>query len=89
MRNSLDDFLNKFDGQERYLCFSDSTPLMFITHRTDRYTELDEVKMVLEGGCTWVQLRMKDNLNLQTAQEVSKYIKLQGFCTNILCRSSR
>lgn len=85
MRNSLDNYLNAVDGQERYLCFSESTPLMFITHRTSRYTELDEVKMVLEGGCTWVQLRMKDNLNLQTAQEISKYIKQQGFCTNMFC----
>lgn len=85
MRNSLDDFLNKVDGQERYLCFENETPLMFITHRTNRYTELDEVKMVLEGGCTWVQLRMKDNLNLETAREVSKYIKQCGFCANNLC----
>lgn len=33
--------------------------LQFITHRTDKYTELQEAEMALEGGCRWVQLRMK------------------------------
>ena len=37
---------------------------MFITHRTDKHTELDEIKMVTEGGCSWVQLRMKENPDL-------------------------
>lgn len=37
--------------------------LMFITHRTKSYTEYDEARMALEGGCTWVQLRMKHDLN--------------------------
>ena len=33
--------------------------LQFITHATDRYTDLDEVRMALLGGCRWIQLRMK------------------------------
>lgn len=33
--------------------------LQFITHYTDRYTYLDSARMALEGGCRWVQLRMK------------------------------
>lgn len=33
--------------------------LQFITHYTDRYSYLDSVRMALEGGCRWVQLRMK------------------------------
>lgn len=48
--------------------------LMFITNRTDKYTELDEVKMALDGGCSWIQLRMKDNLNRETANAVSSLI---------------
>lgn len=44
--------------------------LMFITHRTSAYTEYDEVKMTLEGGCSWIQLRMKDSLNIETAKEI-------------------
>lgn len=34
--------------------------LQFITHPSDNYTIVEEVKMVLDGGCRWVQLRMKD-----------------------------
>ncbi|MCI9285502.1 MAG: thiamine phosphate synthase [Muribaculaceae bacterium] len=34
--------------------------LMFITHPSDRYSIAEEVQMVLEGGCKWIQLRMKD-----------------------------
>lgn len=48
--------------------------LMFITHRTEKYTELDEVKMALEGGCSWIQLRMKDNLNRDTANAIARLI---------------
>ena len=35
-------------------------PLQFITHFTDRYSYLDSVRIALEGGCRWIQLRMKD-----------------------------
>ncbi|MDE6190342.1 MAG: thiamine phosphate synthase [Muribaculum sp.] len=34
--------------------------LQFITHPSDRYTIAEEVKMAIEGGCKWIQLRMKD-----------------------------
>lgn len=34
--------------------------LQFITHHNDRYGYADGARMVLEGGCRWVQLRMKD-----------------------------
>ncbi len=34
--------------------------LQFITHYTEKYTYLDSVKIALEGGCKWVQLRIKD-----------------------------
>ena len=34
--------------------------VQFITHYTDRYTYLDSVRIALEGGCRWIQLRMKD-----------------------------
>jgi thiamine-phosphate pyrophosphorylase len=42
---------------------------MFITHRTVDYTEVDEIRMLLEGGCSWIQLRMKNTLNLAVARE--------------------
>lgn len=34
--------------------------LQFISHFTDRYSYLDSIRMALDGGCRWVQLRMKD-----------------------------
>lgn len=34
--------------------------LQFITHRRGRYDELSGAEAVLEGGCRWIQLRMKD-----------------------------
>lgn len=34
--------------------------LQFITNPSDRYTIAQEAKMVIDGGCKWVQLRMKD-----------------------------
>lgn len=33
---------------------------MFITHPSSRYSIAEEVQMVLEGGCKWIQLRLKD-----------------------------
>lgn len=32
----------------------------FITHFTEQYTYLDSVRIALEGGCRWIQLRMKE-----------------------------
>jgi len=34
--------------------------LQFISHYTQQYTYLDSIRMALEGGCKWVQLRMKE-----------------------------
>lgn len=34
--------------------------LQFITHYTDSIGYLDSVRIAIEGGCKWVQLRMKD-----------------------------
>lgn len=38
---------------------SDNLCLQFITHYNDRYSYVDSARMALEGGCRWVQLRMK------------------------------
>lgn len=46
---------------------------MFITHPSDRYSIAEEVQMVLEGGCKWIQLRLKDASDeefRQTALEI-------------------
>lgn len=44
--------------------------LMLITNRNERYTEYEQAKIFFEAGGGWVQLRMKDNLNLETAQKL-------------------
>ena len=37
-----------------------SSSLQFITHFTERYSYVDSARIAIEGGCRWVQLRMKD-----------------------------
>ena len=34
--------------------------LQFITHYTEKYSYIDSAKIALDGGCRWIQLRMKD-----------------------------
>lgn len=55
--------------------------LQFITHSTDKYTDIDSVQIALEGGCRWVQLRMKDadeSQLEQTAVSVQKMCRAYG-----------
>ena len=33
--------------------------LQFITHHNDRYDYLQSAQQALQGGCKWIQLRMK------------------------------
>ena len=50
----------------------------FISHFDDRYSYLDGIKMALEGGCRWIQLRMKDATDDEVrpiAIEVQKWCK--------------
>lgn len=49
--------------------------VQFISHHTERYTYLDGIRLVLEGGIRWVQLRMKDATDtdfLRVGAEVRK-----------------
>ena len=49
--------------------------IQFITHANERYDYLDGVQMALEGGCRWIQLRMKDASKeeiLKTAESTRK-----------------
>lgn len=34
--------------------------LQFISHYTEDYSYLDSIRIAIEGGCRWIQLRMKD-----------------------------
>ena len=48
--------------------------LQFITHQTERYSYLESARMALEGGCKWIQLRMKDAL-LEEVEAVALQLK--------------
>ena len=37
--------------------------VQFISHYSERYSYLDSIQLALEGGCRWIQLRMKDALD--------------------------
>lgn len=49
--------------------------IQFISHFNDKYSYLDSIRLALEGGCRWVQLRMKDASEeefIRNAQEARK-----------------
>ena len=55
--------------------------IQFITHANERYDYLDGVRMALEGGCRWIQLRMKDASEeevLKTAKSTRKLCRKYG-----------
>lgn len=39
---------------------TDSYRIQFITHYNEIYSYIDSARIALEGGCRWIQLRMKD-----------------------------
>ena len=73
------------DMSSQYVHFmeGDGLPLMFITHRTEKYTEKEQVKMALKGGCDWIQIRMKENLTLNAARELVDLIRVTNFSCHI------
>lgn len=55
--------------------------LQFITHHTDRYDEITGTRAVLEGGCRWIQLRMKEASTeafLHVGREVGRLCRQYG-----------
>lgn len=55
--------------------------IQFITHANERYDYIDGVRMALEGGCQWIQLRMKDASEeevLKTAKSTRKLCRQYG-----------
>lgn len=51
--------------------------IQFISHSNERYSYLDGIRLALEGGCKWVQLRMKDAPDEQVAQ---LGVQARGLC---------
>ena len=53
--------------------------LQFIMHQTERYSYLESARMALEGGCKWIQLRMKEAiLILDDHVELAKKLEVDG-----------
>lgn len=60
---------------------NDNYRLQFITHYTNRYSYIDSARLALEGGCRWVQLRMKsanESELEQTARIVQRICREHG-----------
>lgn len=60
---------------------TDNHRLQFITHYNENTTYIDSARIALEGGCRWIQLRMKDapeSLLEETAIAIQKMCKAYG-----------
>lgn len=58
--------------------------IQFISHQNERYSYIEGIKMALQGGCKWIQLRMKDvddETFIATAQVVMPLCK----ANNAIC----
>lgn len=55
--------------------------IQFITHSNKRYGYVDGARLALEGGCRWVQLRMKEATEaefMDAAAEIGRLCKEHG-----------
>jgi thiamine-phosphate pyrophosphorylase len=48
------------------------TNIQFITHYNERYSYVDSARMALEGGCRWIQLRMKEASDEEIIEAAAK-----------------
>ena len=55
--------------------------LQFITHQTERYSYFESARMALEGGCKWIQLRMKE-APLEEVEQVA--LQLKPLCKELV-----
>ncbi|MBO4955095.1 MAG: thiamine phosphate synthase [Muribaculaceae bacterium] len=50
--------------------------LQFITDKSDKYSIAEEAQMAIEGGCRWIQLRMKDASDSEVREVAAELIPL-------------
>lgn len=50
--------------------------IQFITHSNERYDHVEGAKLVLQGGCRWIQLRMKDAMEIDFLRAAKKIRRL-------------
>lgn len=51
--------------------------VQFISHFTQKYGYIDSIRLALEGGCRWIQLRVKD---MTDSEVLSMAIEAQKLC---------
>ena len=63
--------------QERGEMWRDNFLFQFITHQTNKYDYFQSAQLALEGGCNWIQLRMKE----ASAEEIeSMALRIKFLC---------
>ena len=50
--------------------------IQFITHSNERYDHVEGAKLALQGGCRWIQLRMKDAMETDFLRAAEKIRRL-------------
>lgn len=50
--------------------------IQFITHSNERYDHVEGAKLALQGGCRWIQLRMKDAMEIDFLRVAKKIRRL-------------
>lgn len=50
--------------------------IQFITHSNERYDHVEGAKLALQGGCRWIQLRMKDAMEMDFLRAAKKIRRL-------------
>lgn len=50
--------------------------IQFITHSNERYDHVEGAKLALLGGCRWIQLRMKDAMEIDFLRAAKKIRRL-------------
>ena len=50
--------------------------VQFISHYTEKYSYLDSIQLALEGGCRWIQLRMKDASDIELLETAKQAFSL-------------
>lgn len=50
--------------------------IQFITHSNERYDHVEGARLALQGGCRWIQLRMKDAMEIDFLRAAKKIRRL-------------
>ncbi|MBQ7213620.1 MAG: thiamine phosphate synthase [Bacteroidales bacterium] len=65
------------------------TPVQFITHQNTRYSYVEGALMALEGGCRWIQLRMKEASDEEVAAAAQQLLPRCRACGAVFILDDR